>query len=60
MRVGAAVNGIVRALEEQRLAIEHQLDAGIAEFFVESREAFAREHDGSDVLIFPTCTSPAG
>ena len=29
--VRAAMNGVVRALEEQRLAIHHQLDAGIVD-----------------------------
>ncbi len=29
--VGAAMNGVVRALEQQRLAIDDQLDAGIVD-----------------------------
>ena len=40
--VGAAMNGVVRTLEEKGFAIEHQLDAGIAEFRIQAAEAFAR------------------
>ncbi len=40
--IGAAMNRFVGTLEEQRLAIQDQLDAGIAKFGVEVAEALAR------------------
>ena len=46
------MNGVVRTLEEKRLAIEHQLDAGIAEFRVQAGKTFARQHDGNRDVVF--------
>ena len=38
--------------KSKRLAIQHQLDAGIAEFRIEAAQAFARQHDRSrDVVL---------
>ena len=50
--IGAAMNGVVRALEKKRFAIEHQLDAGVAEFRVQAAEAFAWKHDRSGDVVF--------
>ena len=50
--VGAAVNCIVRTLEEQGFAVEHQLDAGIRIFRVEAAQTFARQHDRNRDVVF--------
>ncbi len=52
LAVGAAVNRVVRPLEEKQLAILHQLDAGVLRLLVEVVQAFARQHDRHRDVVF--------
>ena len=46
------MNGVVGPLEQQRLAILHQLHAGIAILGIEVVQALARQHDRRGDVVF--------
>ena len=58
--VRAAMNGIVRALEKQRFAIQHQLHAGIVEYSASRPLRLSRGSTTEAVMSSSTCTLSAG